>query len=150
LGFLEDFMALVEVVERYAGAGSVTYFSNMIRKELSCNDIAKATSDKLKEAKKIMRDKFLAALMLNGTNASKYNELKLSISENYVARRSKYPESPKIVLRILNAYQPPTRWNLNRCKQKAGAGTDKGAMFAQTEDDSWEADIECFNCGKRG
>jgi hypothetical protein len=98
-------MALVEVIKKYAGAGSLTYFPNMIWKELSCNDIAKATHNNLKEAKRIVRDKFLAALMLNGANASQYNELKHSMSENYVTETSKYPKSPDIALCILNAYQ---------------------------------------------
>ena len=30
----EDFMAMVEVIEEYGGAGSLTYFPNMIKKEL--------------------------------------------------------------------------------------------------------------------
>jgi hypothetical protein len=88
------------------------------------NDITKAMPDKFKEAKRIVRDKFLAALMLNGANASKYNELKCNMSENYVTGTSKYPKSPDILLRILNTYQPPTEWNVNRRKQEAGAGTN--------------------------
>jgi hypothetical protein len=113
--------------------------------------MSKATPDKLKEAKGTVRGKFLAALMLNGANAAKYNELKCSIAENYVTGTSKYPESPELVLRILNAYQLPSGWNFNRRKQEVGAGTNKGAaMFAQTGDDSWKADIECYKCGKKG
>ncbi len=152
--FHKDFMALVEGSEVYGGAGLLTHFPNMIRKELSSKNIAdtgKATPNKLKEAKGIVRDKFLVTLMLNGANVAKYNELKRSMAENYVTGTSKYPESPELVLRILNAYQPPPGWNINQRKQEAGAGTNKGAtMFAQTGDDSWKADIECYKCGKRG
>ena len=67
--FREDFMALVEVIEEYGGAGSLTYFPNMIRKELTSRkiaDVSEATPKELKEAKRIGRDKFLATLMLNG------------------------------------------------------------------------------------
>ena len=108
--FHDDFMALVKVIEEYGGAGSLTHFPNMIRKELASKNIAdmsKATPNELKEAKGTMRDKFLAALMLNGANAAKYNKLKRSIAENYVTKISKYPESPELILRTLNAYQPP-------------------------------------------
>ena len=69
-------MVLVKVIDEYGGAGLLTHFPNMIRKELSSKNIAnmsKATPDELKEAKSIVRDKFLAALMLNGANAAKYN-----------------------------------------------------------------------------
>ena len=113
--------------------------------------MSKATPNKLKEAN-VVRDKFLATLMLNGANSAKCNELKCTMAGNYATRMRKYPESPKLVLRILNAYQPPPGWNMNQRKQEAGVGTNKGATrFTQTGDDSWrKADIECYKCGKRG
>ena len=125
----------------------------MIKKELlskSIIDPSKASTDDLKEAKGIMREKFLAALMLNGANASKYGELKRSMAENYVTRMSEYPESSEVVLHILNAYQLPAGWNTNRCKQEAGTRTDEGAMFAQTDNDNWKADMDCYKCGEKG
>ena len=150
--FHEDFMALVEVIEEYGGTGSLIYFPNMIKKELlskHITDPSQASADELKEAKGIVRgNKFLAALMLNGANASKYSELKRSMAENYVTGTNKYPESPEVVLRIFNAYQPPAGGNQR--KQEAGAGTDEGAMFAQTDNDNWKNDIECYKCGKKG
>ncbi len=76
----------------------------------------KASTDELKVAKEIVCNKFLAALMLNGANGSRYNELKRSMAENYIAGTSEYPESPEMVLRILNAYQPPPGWNSNQRK----------------------------------
>ena len=114
--FHEDFMVLVEVIEEYGGTGSLIHFPNMIKKELLSKNImdpSKASADDLKEAKGVVREKFLAALMLNGANASKYGELKCSMAENYVTGTSEYPESPKDVLRILNAHQPPAGWNTN-------------------------------------
>ena len=86
LDYHEDFTAMVEVIEEYGGAGSLTYFPNMIKKELRTKsiDMEKATGDEMKEAKKTVREKFLAALMLNGANCDKYGELKRSMAENYV------------------------------------------------------------------
>ncbi len=71
---------------------------------------SKATPNELKESKGAVREKFLAALMLNGANAAKYNDMKRSMAENYVTGTSEYPESPEVVLRILKAYQPPSDW----------------------------------------
>jgi hypothetical protein len=87
----------------------MTHFPNMLKKEIESmgTDLAKATSDQLKQAKKTMRDKFLAALMLSGANGVKYNDLKRNMKENFVTGTSTYPESPEAVLRILNAYQAP-------------------------------------------
>ncbi len=152
--FHEDFMALVKVIKEYGGAGLLTTFPNMIRKELFSKKIAnmsKATSNKFKEAIRVVRDMFLIALMLNGANAAKYNELKRGMAENYVTGTSKYPESPELVLRILKVYQSPPGWNVNQRKQEAGGRTNEGAtMFVQTGDDSWKADIKCYNCGEKG
>jgi hypothetical protein len=71
----------------------------------------KASADKMKEAKKMVRKKFLATLMLNEANCEKWGKLKPSMAENYLMQTSKYPESPKVVLCILNVYIPPTGWN---------------------------------------
>ncbi len=52
------------------------------------------------------------------------------------------------MLRILIAYQPPAGWN--RRKQEAGAGTNEGAMFAQTDNYNLKTNIECYKCGEKG
>ncbi len=108
LDYHKDFLALVEVIEEYGGAGSLTHFPNMIKKELLSDnvDVTKATSDEMKKAKKKVQEKFLAALMLDGANCDKYGDLKRSIQENYMTGTSKYPVSPEVVLHILNAYVP--------------------------------------------
>jgi hypothetical protein len=79
-------MAMIEVNEEHGGAGLTMYFPTMIKKELMTKsiDMDKAYKEKMKEAKKTVRDKFLVALMLNGANRDKYGELKCSMAENYV------------------------------------------------------------------
>jgi hypothetical protein len=150
--YYEDFTAMMEVIEEYGGAGSLAYFPNMIKKELTTKsiDMENATGDEMKEAKKTVREKFLAALMLNGANRDKYGELKRSMAENYVTGTSEYPESPEVVLRILNAYVPPVGWN-KRIRQDPTNLSDDGALFAQSDgDDSWKANVTCHGCGKKG
>jgi hypothetical protein len=126
-------MAMMEVIEEYRGAGSLTHFPNLMKQELKAKefDSSTATAEELKEGKKTVHEKFLAALILNVTNGTKYNDLKRSMKENFVMGTSTYPESPEAVLHILNAYQPLMGWGKHR--QDAGAGTKEGAMFAQTE-----------------
>ncbi len=148
----EDFIAMLEVMEEYGGAGSMRHVPNMSRKKIQSMgmDLGKATSDQLKQAKKTVRDKFLAALMLSRANGAKYNDLKRNMKENFVTGTSTYPKSPKGVLRIINAYQPPVGWN--RRKQDARAGTEEGTMFAQAKggDHSWKVRINCHKSGKKG
>ncbi len=148
----EDFIAMLEVIQEYGGAGSLTHLPNMLKKEIKSmgTDLAKATSNQLKHAKKTVRDKFLAALMLSGANGAKYNDLKRNMKENFMTGISRYPENPKGVFRIINAYQPPAEWK--RRKQDTRAGTEEGTMFAQAEggDNSRKARINCHKCGKKG
>ncbi len=75
------------------------------------NNTGATTGDETKEAKKIVQDKFLAALMLSGGNRNRYGDLMRSMAENYVTGTSEYPKSPEAVLRILNAYVCPAGWN---------------------------------------
>jgi hypothetical protein len=74
----EDFMAMLEAIEEYGGAGSMTHFPNMLKREIKADgtDMSKATNEQMKEGKKAVREKFLAALMLSGENGAKYNDLK--------------------------------------------------------------------------
>jgi hypothetical protein len=110
--------------------------------------MSKATPDHMKEAKKTVCKKILAALMLDGASGQKYGELKRGMAENYVAGMSEYPKSPEVVLWILTAYKPPAGWN--KCRQDAGAASKEGAMFAQTEGNNWKANVSCHNCKKKG
>jgi hypothetical protein len=149
LDYHGDFIALIKVIEEYRGAGLLTHFPNMIKKELLSDnlDIDKATPDKIKKFKKKVREKFLAALMLDRANRDKYGDLKRSMQENYMTGTCKYPVSPEVVLRILNTYEPPPGWN-RRMKQDGGG--DSRAMFAQTDNDTWKKNITCHKCGKKG
>jgi hypothetical protein len=96
----------------------------------------KAGTSEMRDAKKIVRDKFLAVLTLSRANREKYGELKRSLAENYVTRTSKYPKSPEVVLCFLSAYTLPPGWN--RCLKQEGGVRDKRAMFVQLDgrDDS--------------
>jgi hypothetical protein len=69
----EDFMAMLEVIKEYRGAGSMTHFPNILKQELETNgtDLRKTTSEQLKDGKKTICTKFLAALMLSKANGAK-------------------------------------------------------------------------------
>ena len=152
MDYHKDFMAMVEIIEEYGGAGLLTYFPIMIKKELTTKgvDMDKASANEMKEANEMVREKFLAALMLNRANREKYGKLKRSMAENYVTGINEYPESPEVVLCILNVYVPPAGWN-RRIKQESGSPAEEGAIFAQSDgDNSWKANMTCHRCGIRG
>ncbi len=68
----------------------------MIKKELDLKkiDMDKASASEMRDAKKIVCNKFLAALMLCRANREKYGELKRSMAENYMTGTSEYPQEP--------------------------------------------------------
>jgi hypothetical protein len=70
------------------------------------------------------------------------------MAENYVTGTREYPKSPEVVLRILTAYKLPAGWNKHR--QDAGAASEEGAMFAQTEENNWKNNVTFHNCKKKG
>jgi hypothetical protein len=148
----EDFMAMLEGIDKYRGAGLMTHFPNMLKQELEANviDLSEVTNEQLKDGKKTFCEKFLAAIMLSRANEAKYDDLKRGMKENFVTGTSKYPKSPEAVLQILNAYQPPSGWNKRR--QEAGTTNKEGAIFMQTEggENSWKSRQDCFKCGKQG
>jgi len=96
----KDFMAMLKVIEEYGGAGSMTHFPNMLKREIEADgtDMSKATNEQMKEGKKAVCEKFLAALMLSGANGAKYNDLNRGMKENFVTGTSAYLESPEAVL----------------------------------------------------
>jgi hypothetical protein len=59
-----EFMAMMEVIEEYGGAGSLTHFPNLLKQELEAKelDLSTTTAEELKEGKKTVRKMFLAAL----------------------------------------------------------------------------------------
>ena len=56
----------------------MTHFLNMLKRENEADgtDMSKATNKQVKEGKKAVRKKFLAALVLSRANGAKYNDLK--------------------------------------------------------------------------
>ncbi len=94
-------------------------------------DMDRASTSEMQDAKKLVREKFVATLMLSRANRDKYGELKHSMADNYVKGTSEYPESPKVVLWILSAWTPPPGWN-RHIKQEEGGGVE-GAMFVQLD-----------------
>jgi hypothetical protein len=114
----KEFMAILKVIEEYRCTGSLTHFPKLLTQELEGKelDLSKATTEELKEWKKIVWEKFLAALMLNGANGMKYNKLMRSMKENFVAGTSTYPESLEAVFCILNAYKPPADHRMRKAQ----------------------------------
>jgi hypothetical protein len=81
----KEFMAMLEAIEEYRGVGSLTHFPNLLKQELKAKelDLSTATAEQLKEGKKTMCEKFLAALMLNGADGTKNNDCVCVLASGY-------------------------------------------------------------------
>ncbi len=82
----EGLLAMLEVAKEYKGPDLMTNFPNMLKSELESDgiNVSNTTTEHLKDRKKTVCEKFLAALMLSGANGAKYNKLKQSMKENFL------------------------------------------------------------------
>ena len=74
--YFEEFMAKIQVIEKYGGMDLMTHSPNMLKQELEADgtDLSKTTTDQMKKGKKAIREKFLAVLMLSGANGGDGDE----------------------------------------------------------------------------
>jgi hypothetical protein len=56
----KEFMAMMEVIEEYRGAGSLTHFPNLLKQELKAKelDLSTATTEELKDGNKTVGKMF--------------------------------------------------------------------------------------------
>jgi hypothetical protein len=52
---------MLKVIEEYGGAGSMTHFPNMLKREIKADetDMSNTTNEQMKEVKKAVRESFL-------------------------------------------------------------------------------------------
>ncbi len=85
-----EFMAHVETIETYGGVGAIGIVPAFVTQELkqmeaagTCLDHAAPSDAELAIAKAVVRDKFLAGLMLSGANRDRYNILRYELANQY-------------------------------------------------------------------
>ena len=105
----KEFMALVDTIETYGGTGAIAITPTLVKHKLTemqtnskCTDPDNPTSAELATAHKLVRDKFLAALMLDGANRDRYGALRNELTNQYGFGNNLYPKTVDQCLTMMN------------------------------------------------
>jgi hypothetical protein len=104
--YMEEFMAIIGVVETYGGEWGQE--PGLIRAKLQAANVAdpdNPTPDELDDAKEAARDDFLAMMFLSGADKDRYWKLRNELSNDYAKGVSNYPCTLDGMLRLLNNYK---------------------------------------------
>jgi hypothetical protein len=151
--YVENFMALVGVVETYGGAYGCE--PGLVRAQLSKQGVALADLDnpdpkELKDAKTMCHEEYLLCMILRGADQSRYAKLKDNLSNDMTKGVDNFPKTIVEAMRLMTNYKVPL-W-VPRIRAEAG----EGVAFVRTGGRAGEArassagTIECWHCGKQG
>ncbi|KAL3810038.1 hypothetical protein ACHAXA_000207 [Cyclostephanos tholiformis] len=146
--YVENFMALVGVVETYGGAygrepGLIR--AQLMKQGVSVADLDKPDPKELEEAEKTCREEYLSCMLLRGGDQSRYGKLKDDLSNDMAKGVDNFPKTVVETTRLMNDYKVPPR------APRARTGASEGVAFVQSGGGaSAAADLECWHCGKSG
>ena len=142
-----EFLAHVETIETYGGDGSVGVTPNFVAakiKEMAAEtpplivDAKNPTPAERAAAIKIVRDEYLAALMLNGCNKERYHKLRVDLKNDFAFGDDRYPKTVDQCLSLLNRWGNSTNHNprpraqqQNQAQQEAKP--EEALVFAQKD-----------------
>lgn len=102
-------MAHVETIETYGGMGAIAITPTLVKQKLidmasesKCTDPNNPSSAELVKAHKLVRDEFLAALMLDGAHRERYGALRNELTNQYGFGNDLYPKTVDQCLTMMN------------------------------------------------
>ncbi len=155
--YIEFFKALVGVVETYGGAfgnepGLIR--AELIKRGVTGTNLLTPDSVILKAVTTTCREQYLSAMVLQGSDNSRYYQLKTDLANNMTKGTDNYPKMLVDTMRLITDYKVPPR--LQRVQpggetgvafvQDGGRGAKKPAGAATPQ----IKDITCWHCAKTG
>jgi hypothetical protein len=137
---MENFLALVRVVETYGGTWGEE--PGLIRAKLQAANVADVdnpTEAEMATAKAASREDFLGMMFLSGADGNRYWKLREELSNDYAKGANNYPDTLDGMLRLLNNFKGPKPPNAARGTRQGGEGVN----FLQDRK-------SCWHCGKVG
>jgi hypothetical protein len=138
--YMENFLALVRVVETYGGTWGEE--PGLIRAKLQAANVADVdnpTEAEMATAKAASREDFLGMMFLSGADGNRYWKLREELSNDYAKGANNYPDTLDGMLRLLNNFKGPKPPNAARGTRQGGEGVN----FLQDRK-------SCWHCGKVG
>ena len=139
-----EFLAFVETIETYGGVGAVgviPIFLDEKIKTLALDGLIKDPTNPTDEERSLavsaVKEEYLGALMLSGSNRDRFNALRVDLQNQFGYGNDLYPESPDQCLSLLNRWTvaTPARPKRNEAAAPAAAKQPNEALvFAQDGD----------------
>eukprot|EP00569_Conticribra_weissflogii_P008200 CAMPEP_0171363762 /NCGR_PEP_ID=MMETSP0879-20121228/3564_1 /TAXON_ID=67004 /ORGANISM="Thalassiosira weissflogii, Strain CCMP1336" /LENGTH=562 /DNA_ID=CAMNT_0011870969 /DNA_START=26 /DNA_END=1714 /DNA_ORIENTATION=- len=145
--YAEELAAYADVVEAYGGqfGNEPGYLDSILRANVRARDPNNPTAEELETARATMRDNMMAALLISGTDNTRYRSLKMELRNQYGQGQDNYPRTMAKALDILNGYQNPNSRYTGR------AGNAGGVAFAQVGRGAGGTNTRrCYACGETG
>jgi hypothetical protein len=141
--YFEQFNALIDTAESYAS--SIGMSRGLVNKELRRmgTDRDGCTAEQRAQALAVVKEKYLAMLMLDGANMTRFREMKEDMDLDYAKGQDTYPTTRNGVLRLLNS-KNNTVVKGPVVPRHESPGEDN-MVFAQSSDCR-----KCFRCKKPG
>lgn len=128
--YVENFQALIGVVETYGGAYGRE--PGLVRAQLKKQEgVATADLDapdpqQLKDAEAVCREEYLSCMVLRGADQSRYGKLKDDLSNNMTKGLDNFPKTIVEAMRLMTDHKVPAR------TPRVRAGGSEGVAFVQT------------------
>ncbi|CAB9520834.1 unknown protein [Seminavis robusta] len=165
----KEFKNYTDVVERNGGSigadiGLVEEVLNSHRPPLT---LETATDEQLQQAKGIARERTIALDFIVGADRSRFGKLTEDLENSFTQGRNNYPATMTDALKILTNWKQDPRNTPQPPRQRDDTNSGQGATElsftnigseieqqqgtpANSQRNSWLANIECYNCHGRG
>ena len=141
--YMEEFEAIIKVVETYGGEWGQE--PGLVRAKLQAAnvpDVDNPTDDELENAKDAAREEFLAMMFLRGADRNRYWKLRDELSNDYAKGVDNYPTTLDGMLRLLNNYKGAG----NPVNQRGNQNHRSELSFLQNDNKG----NGCWHCGAKG
>jgi len=111
--YVENFKALVGVVETYGGAygrepGGLVAIE-LVAQGMRPEDVDSANRAAIIKAEEVCRECYLSCMLLCGADNGRYFQLKVDLSNDMTKGTNNYPKTIVKTMRLLTDYVPPPR-----------------------------------------
>ena len=149
LDWVKRFKELRDVAKSHLGN---KFLDEFVEHQVEYKD-GLATEDEKKEQKKEVQSKWMALLLLRGSDPNKYGSLVKGISSQFSLGNNQYPKTISAATDVLSNHKIDPKFYENQKKSRERSKKDRAANKEDGEAASFaqqKRDQTCYCCGKKG
>jgi hypothetical protein len=150
------FMNLVNAIKHFGGTfGTEQALVDYSAKALGFGEDYHDEADKMEDAKRASRQRFLATAFILNSDRLRYGELIRELANGFVKGRNEYPEDLLSAHKLLVKYQTSSKFQKKKpASDVSNEATPsepsvKGHTFTQIKANRYP-NVTCYNCNKKG